>query len=79
MPLMRIEFTKMQGAGNDFVVLDESGQTGERTMKLLEPAHVLDGFVIDACIHSGGMAHIYTVHYQAITKPMCPTRVSLWP
>ena len=34
-------------------------------MKLLEPAQVLDGFVIDACIHSGGMAHIYTVHYQA--------------
>ena len=34
-------------------------------MKLLEPSQVLDGFVIDACIHSGGMAHIYTVHYQA--------------
>ena len=32
-------------------------------MKLLEPGAVLDGFVIDACIHSGGMAHIYSVHY----------------
>jgi eukaryotic-like serine/threonine-protein kinase len=34
-------------------------------MKLLEPAQVLDGFVIDECIYSGGMAHIYTVHYDA--------------
>lgn len=32
-------------------------------MKLLSPGAQLDGFVIDACIHSGGMAHIYTVHY----------------
>ena len=32
-------------------------------MKLLEPGTPLDGFVIDACIHSGGMAHIYSVHY----------------
>ena len=34
-------------------------------MKLLEPGAVLDGFVVDACIHSGGMAHIYSVHYAA--------------
>jgi len=32
-------------------------------MKLLDPGTPLDGFVIDACIHSGGMAHIYSVHY----------------
>jgi eukaryotic-like serine/threonine-protein kinase len=32
-------------------------------LKLLEPGAVLDGFVIDECIHSGGMAHIYRVHY----------------
>jgi len=32
-------------------------------MKLLEPGAQLDGFTIDACIHSGGMAHIYRVHY----------------
>ena len=34
-------------------------------MKLLEPGATLDGFVVDACIHSGGMAHIYSVHYAA--------------
>ena len=32
-------------------------------MKLLEPGAVLDGFVIEECIHSGGMAHIYRVRY----------------
>ena len=32
-------------------------------MKLLEPGTLLDGFVIEDCIHSGGMAHIYRVHY----------------
>lgn len=32
-------------------------------MKLLEPGTLLDGFVIDECIHSGGMAHIYSVRY----------------
>ena len=31
-------------------------------MRLLEPGHRIDGFVIDDCIHSGGMAHIYRVH-----------------
>ena len=32
-------------------------------MKLLETGAVVDGFTIDDCIHSGGMAHIYRVHY----------------
>ena len=32
-------------------------------MKLLEPGAELDGFVIEDCIHAGGMAHIYRVHY----------------
>ena len=30
-------------------------------MKLLEPGSLIDGFRIGACIHSGGMAHIYSV------------------
>jgi serine/threonine protein kinase len=33
-------------------------------MKLQEPGTVLDGFAIEECIHSGGMAHIYRVHYE---------------
>ena len=32
-------------------------------MKLLEPGTELDGFTIEECVHSGGMAHIYQVHY----------------
>ena len=32
-------------------------------MTTLEPGCLLDGFVIVKCIHSGGMAHIYSVHY----------------
>ncbi len=32
-------------------------------MKLLEPGTELDGFTIEECIHSGGMAHIYRVRY----------------
>lgn len=32
-------------------------------MKLLEPGAQLDGFTIEERIHSGGMAHIYRVHY----------------
>ena len=32
-------------------------------MKLLESGTELDGFTIEECIHSGGMAHIYRVHY----------------
>ena len=31
-------------------------------MTLLEAGRQVDRFVIDACIHSGGMAHIYRVH-----------------
>ncbi len=33
-------------------------------MKLLEPGATVDGFTVDECIHSGGMAHIYRVHYS---------------
>ena len=32
-------------------------------MKLLEGGSTLDGFRIDSCLHSGGMAHIYRVSY----------------
>ena len=32
-------------------------------MKLLEPGETLDGFVVKANLHSGGMAHIYQVQY----------------
>ncbi len=32
-------------------------------MKPLNPGHVIDGFEIEECLHAGGMAHIYTVHY----------------
>jgi eukaryotic-like serine/threonine-protein kinase len=32
-------------------------------MKLLASGDLLDGFTIDACIHHGSMAHIYSVHY----------------
>lgn len=35
---MKINFTKMQGAGNDFVVLDETGQKGGRGLLNLTPA-----------------------------------------
>ena len=34
-------------------------------MKLLEPGESLDGFVVEACLHSGGMAHVYRVAYAA--------------
>ena len=34
-------------------------------MRLLEPGTRLDGFVVGDCIHVGGMAHIYRVHYDA--------------
>jgi serine/threonine protein kinase len=39
-------------------------------LKLLEPGAGLDGFVIDECLHTGGMAHIYRVHYA--TGPRDP-------
>ena len=32
-------------------------------MKRLEAGDMLDGFVVEDCIHSGGMAHIYRVRY----------------
>ncbi|HWI80650.1 bifunctional serine/threonine-protein kinase/universal stress protein [Ramlibacter sp.] len=32
-------------------------------MKLLEPGTEIDGFVIEECLHAGGMAHIYRVRY----------------
>lgn len=32
-------------------------------MKLLEPGATLDGFVIEDCLHAGGMAHVYRVNY----------------
>ena len=32
-------------------------------MKLLEPGTPVDGFIVQECIHSGGMAHIYRVEY----------------
>jgi serine/threonine protein kinase len=32
-------------------------------LKLLEAGEELDGFVVEECLHSGGMAHIYRVHY----------------
>jgi serine/threonine protein kinase len=32
-------------------------------MKLLEPGTAIDGFTVGDCIHAGGMAHIYRVHY----------------
>ena len=32
-------------------------------MKLLDPGAEIDGFTIEECIHSGGMAHIYRVRY----------------
>ncbi len=38
-------------------------------MKLLEPGEELDGFRIEACIHSGGMAHVYQVVYADGRRP----------
>lgn len=32
-------------------------------MKLLNPGHLIDGFEVQACLHAGGMAHIYQVVY----------------
>jgi len=33
-------------------------------MKILQPGSTLDGFTLDECIHSGGMAHIYRVRFS---------------
>ena len=35
-------------------------------MKLLNPGHLIDGFQIQACLHAGGMAHIYKVVYAPL-------------
>jgi serine/threonine protein kinase len=32
-------------------------------VKLLESGQVIDGFRIESCLHAGGMAHIYRVHF----------------
>jgi serine/threonine protein kinase len=32
-------------------------------LKLLNPGHLIDGFEVEACLHAGGMAHIYKVVY----------------
>ena len=34
-------------------------------MKLLEPGTEIDGFTVADCLHAGGMAHIYRVHYAS--------------
>ena len=34
-------------------------------MKRLNPGEMIDGFEIEACLHAGGMAHIYKVVYAA--------------
>ena len=33
-------------------------------MKLMAPGTELDGFTMDDCLHSGGMAHVYRVRYS---------------
>jgi eukaryotic-like serine/threonine-protein kinase len=33
-------------------------------LKLLKPGTDIDGFLIGECLHAGGMAHIYRVHYS---------------
>jgi len=37
-------------------------------VKLLEPGTVVDGFRVGACLHAGGMAHIYQVGYAAAAQ-----------
>ncbi len=42
-------------------------------MRLLEPGAELDGFTIEECIHSGGMAHVYRVRYaEGVRDPGFP-------
>jgi serine/threonine protein kinase len=38
-------------------------------MKKLTPGTEIDGFVVEDCIHAGGMAHIYSVRYAPTTRP----------
>ncbi|MBQ0133002.1 MAG: protein kinase [Comamonas sp.] len=40
-------------------------------MKKLEPGTEIDGFLVEACIHAGGMAHIYAVSYAQPQRPAC--------
>lgn len=37
-------------------------------MKKLTPGTEIDGFVVEDCIHAGGMAHIYSVRYASSTS-----------
>jgi len=47
-------------------------------MKLLEPHAQLDGFTIEECIHSGGMAHIYRVRYtEGVRDPGFPMAMKI--
>ena len=38
-------------------------------MKKLSPGTEIDGFLVDDCIHAGGMAHIYNVRYPNRQRP----------
>ena len=38
-------------------------------MKKLPPGTEIDGFVVEDCIHAGGMAHIYSVRYAQTQRP----------
>ena len=38
-------------------------------MKKLAPGTEIDGFVVEDCIHAGGMAHIYSVRYAQAQRP----------
>lgn len=41
-------------------------------MKKLTPGTEIDGFVVEDCIHAGGMAHIYSVRYAQALRPATP-------
>lgn len=38
-------------------------------MRKLAPGTEIDGFVVEDCIHAGGMAHIYSVRYAQAQRP----------
>lgn len=38
-------------------------------MKKLAPGTEIDGFLVEDCIHAGGMAHIYSVRYAQAQRP----------
>ena len=38
-------------------------------MKLIAPGTEIDGFLVEDCIHTGGMALIYRVHYAGGREP----------